>query len=552
MNNELQSILELIKGSKRILVTSHENPDGDAIGSMLGLGLGLEKLGKEVVFYNKDGVPELLGFLPQSDRIGKSINEIEGEFDIAFALDCTGTNRAGEEFEKFLESLPGCVLIVSHDHRFLDNVATRILDVDYDTVTEYPGNYTAFVDAKRGERARREAEIGRREKEIAEQRAFIDRFRAKATKARQAQSRIKQIERIEIEPPPRSSRRHPAFRFEQARPSGKVALRATGLAKAFDGRRVLADVRLEIQRGQRVAVIGPNGIGKSTLLKILVGELEADAGKVEWGHAAQVGYFAQDVGELTGREGTVQSWLWEACPGEGVGFVRGRLGMALFSGDDAAQRLSTLSGGEAARLGLCRLGVERPNVLVLDEPTNHLDLEAIEALVEGLEAFDGTILFVSHDRWFVEALADRVVELRPDGVRDFHGGYRAYVEACGDDHLDRSGGTPSRAAAPASEKPRGPAASEAPGRRPAKARDGRRRTALVARRDRLLGEIEAAERRLEEIHARFADPGLYATADSAEVEALQREARETARRIAELTGEWEGLERALEDVAAGP
>ncbi len=339
--------------------------------------------------------------------------------------------------EKFLSDFSGVALMVSHDHRFLDNVATSIVDVDYETVKAYRGNYEAFSKAKREDRNRREKEIAKREAKVAEHRAFVERFRAKATKARQAQSKLKLISRIDIEKLPQSSRRYPKLRFLQRRPSGRKVLAVDGVGVSYGDNQVLTDVSLEIMRGERVAIIGPNGIGKSTLLKVVMGEIEADAGSAEWGYEVQPGYVAQDhKNQLGSDRQTVESWLTNASPGESIGFVRGHLGAVLFSGDDVDKRLEALSGGEAARLIFARQSVEKPNVLVLDEPTNHLDLEGIEALVTGLEAYEGTLIFVSHDRWFVGKLATRIIELTPTGVDDFPGTYAEYLERCGDDHLD--------------------------------------------------------------------------------------------------------------------
>ena len=182
---------------------------------------------------------------------------------------------------------------------------------------------------------------------------------------------------------------------------------------------------------------GPNGIGKSTLLKIVMGELDADEGEAEWGYETHPGYFAQDHREqFYPPHNTAEGWVWDSCPERDIGYVRARMALMLFSGDDSKKRLSALSGGEAGRLVFTRLAIARPNVLVLDEPTNHLDLESIEALVEGLKAFPGTLVLVSHDRWFVSRLATRIVEIKPDEVRDYHGTYENYVHFCGDDHLD--------------------------------------------------------------------------------------------------------------------
>jgi len=339
--------------------------------------------------------------------------------------------------EKFIVDFKGCAMVVSHDHRFLNNVCTHILDVDYELITPYKGNYRDFERAKKQDRDRKEKEIDKREKAIADHSRFVQRFKAKPTKARQAKSKIKQIERIVIERLPQSSRRYPKFKFKACRPSGKTVVELDGISKSFGDNRVLHDVSLRIQRGDRLAVIGPNGIGKSTLLKVLMGELEADSGAVEWGYETHPGYFSQDHGELADSpRKTVQSWLWDHCPGELIGFVRGHLAQVLFQKDEVEKKLANLSGGEAARLIFAKLAVTYPNVLVVDEPTNHLDLEGIEALAAGLEKYDGSVVFVSHDRWFVSRLATRILELRTDGIEDFAGSYEEYLAACGDDHLD--------------------------------------------------------------------------------------------------------------------
>ena len=341
--------------------------------------------------------------------------------------------------EKFLHDYEGPVAVISHDHRFLDNVATHILDVDYATVTLYRGNYTSFLEQKVEDRERKEKEIEGRQKEIAQHQQFVDRFKAKASKARQAQSKLKMIERkaAELEELPGSSRRYPKFRFVQRRPSGKEVLKISGIRKAYGDKEVLHGVSLQVNRGDRLVIMGPNGIGKSTLLKILVGDVGADAGEVEWGYETRPGYFAQDHHEQLGDVAkTAEQWLWDFAPGRDRGFIRGHLGMMLFSGDEGEKRLAALSGGEAARLVFSRLALEQPNVLVLDEPTNHLDLESIEALVAALREYEGTLILVSHDRWFVSQLATRVVEVSRAGIRDFLGTYPEYVHACGDDHLD--------------------------------------------------------------------------------------------------------------------
>ena len=440
--------------------------------------------------------------------------------------------------EKFLEGYKGLAIVISHDHRFLDNVCTHVADVDYETVTLYTGNYSAFEAAKEAERERKEAEISKREKQIAGHQAFVDRFRAKATKARQAQSKIKLIEKIVIEKLPESSRRYPKFRFRQRRPSGRMALEAEGIAKSYGENEVLRDVSLKVERGDRLAIIGPNGIGKSTLLKIVVGELKPDAGTVTWGYEASPGYFSQDHSELSGGgKQSVESWLWEAAPGEPIGFIRGHLGHVLFTGDDAEKPVRSLSGGESARLVFARLSILGPNVLVLDEPTNHLDLEAIDALVDALVEYDGTLVFVSHDRWFVSRLANRILEISPKGLNDFRGTYEEYLDRCGDDHLD--------AEAVLLRLKREKKEKAAERKEPEPKRQNRLR-ALEKKRDELAAQVDAAEARVHAISERFLDPALFGKGAQAELRQLEDEQKKLKERIDGLMAEWEKAEAELE------
>ena len=288
--------------------------------------------------------------------------------------------------EKFLADYAGCAVIISHDQRFLDNVTSHTLDVDYGTITLISGGYSKAMVEKAAARARKETAVARAEDEIARKRAFVERFGAKNTKATQAQSRLKQIERIEVEELADSSRRAPMLRFVPERPSGREVLELAGVSKSYGDNHVLTNVSLTVRRGERVGIIGPNGLGKSTLLKIAVERLDADAGRVRWGHEVRPGYFPQDHREvLTDGEATPLSILEEACPGESPTFVRSQLGRVLFSGEETGKKVRLLSGGECARLIFALLSVAKPNVLVLDEPTNHLDLETIHAVVEALE-----------------------------------------------------------------------------------------------------------------------------------------------------------------------
>jgi len=469
--------------------------------------------------------------------------------------------------EGFLKAYKGCAVVISHDIRFLDAVSSHILDVDYGTVSSYKGNYTAFCQQKADTMLRKEAEIAKAERIIAEKKAFVERFAAKASKARQAQSRVKQIEKIQVDELPRTSRRYPKFSFKQRRPSGKDVLEVEGLDKAYGENVVLRDVNLRIRRGEHVAVIGANGLGKSTLLKILVDRLAADAGEVNWGHEVQIGYFAQDHKDLlSDPKQTTLDFLWDTCPQEGTSYVRGQLGRVLFSGEDVEKKLEALSGGEAARLVFSRIMVQQPNVLVLDEPTNHLDLESIEALVSALKGYDGTLLFVSHDRWFVDALATRVIEIQQDGIVDFPGTYAEYLEREGDDHLDveqvvlkakgnKDGKKNGKQDGKQSVAPPPPLAQQRPAPDPdaglshdERRRRANRRKALPKRRDELLAQVEKTEARKAEIEAKYCEPGFFEQTPEAQVEKLKREQMEIESRLDRLVTEWEGVEAELAEL----
>ena len=444
--------------------------------------------------------------------------------------------------EKFLASYTGCAVIISHDQRFLDNVTSHTLDVDYRTITLYTGGYSTFVVDKAAIRERKEATIARAEEEIARKRAWVERFGAKNTKATQAQSRLKQIDRIEVEELVGSSRRAPMLRFEQERPSGRDVLAIEKLSKAYGDHRVLSDVSLVLRRGERIGIIGPNGLGKSTLLKILVRRLAADTGQARWGHEVRVGYFPQDHREvLDDADATPLGLLEHACPGASPTFVRSHLGRVLFSGEDVLKRVGLLSGGEAARLIFALLIVQRPNVLVLDEPTNHLDLEAIGALIESLKNYPGTVLFVSHDRWFVSELATRIVEITPDGPRDFPGTYTEYLARCGDDHLDADAVVEKAKRARQESTPNSPNATDWE----EKKRRRNRLTQLPKRRDQVLAEIEAAEARKQAITDLYCSPGFFERTGKDEVAALEQEQAALGPRINALLAEWEALEQEI-------
>jgi ATPase subunit of ABC transporter with duplicated ATPase domains len=440
--------------------------------------------------------------------------------------------------EGYLRAFPGASVVVSHDRHFLNSVCTHIADVDYQELRLYPGNYDAFEAAKALAVAQKDTEITRAEEKIAEMQKFIDRFRAKATKARQAQSRKKQVERMELPEIKRSSRRAPALGFRQKRPSGREVVTASGLDKTYGTQHVLDAVTFTLERGERLAVVGPNGIGKSTLLKILAGLQPPDAGELRLGYEVHLGYFAQDHHEVLRGRTTVYEWLHSQAPGESVGTIRGLLGRVLFSGDDVEKAIGDLSGGEAARLLLAALMLRQDNLLVLDEPTNHLDLEGREALMRALQSYDGTLVFVSHDRHFVSAVGRRILVLSAQGVEDVHGNYEDYLAAKGEDFL--AGGL----ARPRAGKEGGPSAASGD----YEDRKERKRTLGKLKREveRLEGEIARQERVLEAIAARFAAEDYYSGTAWDQVQRDQQDQAKAQGKLKEIMAQWERAASELE------
>jgi ATPase subunit of ABC transporter with duplicated ATPase domains len=448
--------------------------------------------------------------------------------------------------EEFLVDYAGCLVVVSHDQQFLDRVSTHILDVDYETIDIFTGNYTAFVAQRQTVIEQKQREIARQEKILAEKKAFVERFRAKATKARQAQSRAKQIEKIEIEELKPSTRREPHFAFPLARPSGRDVLEASELAKSYGEKSVLSGVSFTVRRGERIGIIGVNGAGKSTLLRLLAQRLAPDVGTIVWGHEARLGYFPQDHTELlSDPKQNLLDFMWQACPLESVGFVRSQLGRVLFSGDDVEKPTGSLSGGEAARLIFGRLSIERPNVLLLDEPTNHLDFEAIDALSKSLESYEGTLLLVSHNRWFVSRLCTRIIEVSFEGLREFAGGYDEFMQHYGVDHLDREAvaraDRESKAQARDVRRQEEEAGPNAPSWDEKKRLRNRKKQLPKLRAD-VEDAIAAAEQRLKQIQNAYALPGFFEGKTQAELGELRLEEQSLARRTDELMKEWEAIE----------
>jgi ATP-binding cassette, subfamily F, member 3 len=494
--------------------------------------------------------------------------------------------------EEYMQDYPGSVVLVSHDRYFLDATVKRITEVGLRTLTDYHGNYSHYVVEHAARMARlREAHL-RQSEEIEKATAFINRFRYQATKARQVQSRIKQLDKVErIEIPP--ERKRITFKFPAAPKPGRVVMELKETRRAYGDNVVLESVDLVVERGDRVALVGANGAGKSTLMRILAGVDRADAGVRLVGHNVVIDYFAQDQAAVLNPTRTVYEEMTSASPSTMVPMIRSILGGFLFSGDDAYKRVAVLSGGERNRLALAKMLLNPSNLLLLDEPTNHLDLDSKEVLLEALSDYSGTLIFVSHDRYFVDQLATKVVDVGDRQALLYPGGYEDFVywkkkqeaglapplptpgrkatphlravEPQGHEAPSREAAPPAKAAPPApavsgkdnkdKKKPKAPAAPVLAGSRPAdslaprlrpagappdrqaREREARKLKARLAELEREIGEKERAVRDIERL---MATPGFYD--DRANAEKAVAERQKLLDDVTSLMGSWEELQ----------
>ena len=334
--------------------------------------------------------------------------------------------------ESALNDRNSTMIIISHDRHFLNSVCTHMADLDYGELRVYPGNYDDYMLASTQARERLMSDNAKKKAQIADLQSFVARFSANASKARQATSRAKQIDKIKLEDVNVSSRQNPFIRFEQDKKLYRNILEVEQLAQGYDDNILFKNLDMLVEVGERIAILGANGIGKSTLVKTLFGELTPASGHYKWSENASIGYYAQDHASDFDMDITVFDWMsqWQQA-GDDEQTVRSVLGRLLFSQDDIKKKVGVLSGGEQGRMLFGKLMMQKPNILIMDEPTNHLDMESIESLNMALEMYQGTLIFVSHDREFVSSLATRILELSENGVRNFSGNYEEYLREKG-------------------------------------------------------------------------------------------------------------------------
>jgi len=489
--------------------------------------------------------------------------------------------------EEYVVAYHGSVVLVAHDRYFLDATVQRITQVGLKTLTDYHGNYSRYLVEHEARMGRLLESARRQQEEIEKAEAFISKFRYKATKARQVQSRIKQLDKVErIEVPPQ--RKRIRFKFPEAPKPGRIVMQLESVARGYGGEPVLRSVDLIVERGDRIALVGPNGAGKTTLMRLLAGELPPDAGSRTLGHQVVMEYFAQDqAAELTGSH-TVHDEMASHSPVAMVPRVRSILGGFLFSGDDALKPVKVLSGGERNRLALAKMLLRPSNLLLLDEPTNHLDIESKEVLLEALADYEGTIVFVSHDRYFVDRLAEKVVEIGHGAAFVYPGGYEDFLDwkkrresgtapplpvrptkkpeeprspgeqpagsgrnGRGSRKKEGPGGRAGRSARsapspPAPPPPRDPLAprlrpkGSAPDRqvREREARKAKKRIAELEQR------ISAKETAVKELETQMASPGFYD--DRVRADAAAVEHRALSEEVGALMQQWEELQSSIE------
>ena len=432
--------------------------------------------------------------------------------------------------EDYLGNYPHAIVLVSHDRYFIDQVATRITDIDRRRLVDYTGNYTTFLETRASALAELRAKAARQQEEIERTERFINKFRYKATKAKQVQSRVKMLKKIEkIEVPP--ERKLMRLRLPEVERSGRVVLELENIHKSYGDNHVFNGADLLVERGERLALVGPNGVGKSTLMRLLSGSEDVDSGKLRLGHNVKTGYFSQERYDLD-EERTVLENMTDGAPTEMIPRLRSLLGAFLFHGDDVDKKVKVLSGGEKSRLALARMLLRPANVLLLDEPTNHLDIDSKEILLDALRAYQGTLVFVSHDRYLLDQLSTKVAEIADGSIRMHWGGYPDFLRTK-EAQLEPK---KLEAAVPArkeiAEKPAAPAAT-------AKTVSKNRAREIQERLEEIEMTISETEIGIDSLEGRMSVPGFYDDDEGAAQVVKTHEDLKAA--LKALYEEWEQL-----------
>ncbi|MBL8752824.1 MAG: ABC-F family ATP-binding cassette domain-containing protein [Planctomycetes bacterium] len=451
-------------------------------------------------------------------------------------------------FQDYLQGYPGALLVISHDREFLDELVNAVVEIRQQRLVRYTGNYSQYVVQRDAADAQQLAAFKTQQKEIAHLQAFVDRFKAKASKASQAQSKMKQIERIERVEAPVGDDKKVGFRFPQPIRSGQRVVWLQDAHFAYGDKPVYRGVDFEVERGERIVLVGPNGAGKSTLLKLLADKLQPQRGVRALGHNVTAGYYSQYRVDMLKPERTVLAEALDTESKVTEQFVRTLLGSFLFSGDSVFKKVDVLSGGEKSRLALVKLLLDPPNLLLMDEPTTHLDMGSIDALVGALKQFEGTLVFISHDVWFIRALANKVVHVAGGVLTPYLGDYDFYLhktKALSARAALTAGGATDKKDKPkakevAAQKP----ASAAP--TPSKSDVQKQAKKLQQQVQKLEQQVEAAEAKKRTLAAQLEDPAVWR--DGPRADALQKEFAAATSALTRLTAEWEAAATQLESL----